>query len=321
MSTHKKPILRYRIIDKCLRNRVNRYWSVNQLIEKNFEQDIIIKRRALLYDIENMKFDERLGYNAPIEYCRKNKGYYYTDPEYSIEKIPLSDEEFKTLANSLSFLKYKSAFKEFESVVDKLLRVGSQSAHQYDSTPIIEFEKAPYYKGEEFIDPLQKFIRAKQPVKITYQKFKSDKPEDYYLHPYFLKEYRNRWYLLSMHEELNELRTFALDRFIEIEETPLSYKECPLKNPSDYFKHILGVTVGKGPIETIILTFHPDYAPYLKTQSIHPSQEIVLDSEKEFRIQLKLIPNFELTSLILSYGRKVKVLEPLSLKELINREK
>ncbi|HYG37747.1 MAG TPA: WYL domain-containing protein [Cytophagales bacterium] len=321
MSTSKNQFTRFRIINKCLSSRRKKYWTRQEILDELEKYDIVVSVRTISYDVELMKYDGNLGFFAPIEFCNRNKGYYYTDPDYSIENVPLTKAEFKILANSLSFLKYKSAFKEFESVVDKLLRVGSQVTRQYDTSSIIDFEKAPYYKGEEFIDPLINYIRAKQPLKIKYQKFNSDQPSDYLVHPYYLKEYRNRWYLLCLHEELEELRTFALDRIIKLEPALLYYKENPLEEPSEYFENILGVTVATGPIEQIVLSFRPEYAPYLKTQSIHHSQKILLDNEVEFRIELKLIPNFELTSVILSYGKKLKVLAPESLKEKIESER
>jgi predicted DNA-binding transcriptional regulator YafY len=310
--------MRYRIIDECLRS-ATKYWSVNALIKAIEKHDILVKRRTILYDIDNMKNDPRLAYFAKIEYCKSNKGYYYLNPNYSIQRLPLTPAEFQTLATSLSLLKFKDAFKDYEAVIDKLLRIGDEKTKNVDTSEIIEFEKAPYYSGEKYIDPLLQYVREKQPIELTYQKFGQDHPSKYIVHPYYLKEYRNRWYLLCYYEDAKEMRTFALDRMVsEPAEKIIEYIPCTLKQPSDYFKDIIGITLAKGPVEEVILSFHPTTAPYLKTQPLHHSQQIIKDDKEELQVLLKVIPNYELTSTILSYGNKVKVLGPVGLREEIS---
>lgn len=56
-------------------------------------------------------------------------------------------------------------------------------------------------------------------------------------------------------------------------------------------------------------------APYIKTQHLHHTQKTVREDETGLVITLKLIPNPELTQLILSYGVEVKVLMPAALHE------
>jgi predicted DNA-binding transcriptional regulator YafY len=278
-----------------------------------------VSERQLSTDIEMMKYDSVLGYNAPIIHCPKNKGYHYTDPNYSIEKLPLSVAEFQTLANALSLLKFKDAFKDFEAVIDKLMRVGTELTKNLDTDDIIEFQKAPYYAGEIHIDRLLAFIRAKQPITVEYKKFNSEHSSFYTLHPYYLKEYMDLWYLLCYYEEADEMRTFALDRIIGFEEKVTDFRKCTLPHPKDYFKDIIGITLAKGPVEDIILSFTPTMAPYIKAKPLHHSQETLIDTKEELQIRLRLIPNYELYATLLGFGKKVKVLAPLNVLEEIRK--
>lgn len=65
MSAGKNPILRYGIIDHCLNSKVKRYWSPEDLIQKFTNYDIFIELRALKYDLQNMRGNSQLGYDAP----------------------------------------------------------------------------------------------------------------------------------------------------------------------------------------------------------------------------------------------------------------
>ena len=95
MPANKNALLRYKTIDKCLRNRARR-WTLEDLVEACSDalyeysgKDEYLSVRTIQLDIQRMRSDE-LGYNAPIV-VRDRKYYTYEDPEYSISNVPLTD--------------------------------------------------------------------------------------------------------------------------------------------------------------------------------------------------------------------------------------
>ena len=97
-----------------------------ETMEKN---DITVVQRSLENDLKTMRYDERLAYYAPIEYCRKNRGYYYTDKDYSIDKLPLSEEDIEAFDMILeSFQRFKGAqvLNQVEGLFDKLGKIVGQ---------------------------------------------------------------------------------------------------------------------------------------------------------------------------------------------------
>lgn len=90
MPTAKSMLCRYQIINMCLSSKVKRYWSQHALIAKLADNDICVSRRTLMHDIDAMRYDQRLGYNAPIVFCKANKGFYYNQEDYSINKLDRS---------------------------------------------------------------------------------------------------------------------------------------------------------------------------------------------------------------------------------------
>lgn len=319
MGIAKDPYLRYRILNNCLNNKSKRYWSLRELVQELESQDFQVDSRTVERDIEVMRHDERLGYKAPIAYDRKQRGYYYTDRNFDIDKLPLTAEDLETLTvanNILQQYRGVQLVKQFEGVMDKLGKMVDHLKRPHE-VKVIAFENSRYYKGRDFFDALLHAITQQQPLSITYRKFMGDRDDVHVFHPYFMKEYHERWYVLGYSEARNNVITLGLDRITHIENASIAFRENKSLKPKEYFQYTLGITLGKAPAEEIILWFSALLAPYVKTQHLHHTQKTVSEDENGLVISLKLIPNPELTQLILGYGADVKVLKPESLKEQV----
>ncbi|MCB0554687.1 MAG: WYL domain-containing protein [Phaeodactylibacter sp.] len=67
----------------------------------------------------------------------------------------------------------------------------------------------------------------------------------------------------------------------------------------------------------IQLKFTAQQAKYIHTKPLHPSQH-VLEETREYTIfTFRLMQNYELESLILSFGERVEVLRPEGLREKV----
>lgn len=318
MPLAKNPYLRYRILHRCFANRQKRYWTFVELIAELGRHDIAVDRRTVERDFEAMRHDERLGYHAPIVYNKREKAFCYSDPHFTIDRLPLNEDDMQALALAANILhQYKSSkmIQHFDGLVDKLGKVVSHLRQPQHL--LIAFERQPYYKGREYFDDVLKAITEKKPVRVTYHKFESSEPHVHTFHPYFLKEYRGRWYALGYSEQRQHILTLALDRMKKVEAAHVAFRENEGLKPKEYFEHTLGITLGPGPVEDIELWFSPTVAPYLTTQHVHHTQRTLREDDEGLVIGLRLIPNPELQQLILSYGADVRVLKPLTLKKQI----
>jgi predicted DNA-binding transcriptional regulator YafY len=140
-------------------------------------------------------------------------------------------------------------------------------------------------------------------------------PHTVELHPYFVKEFHNRWYVVGYAKEKNDIRTYALDRIGHISPCSIDFIANTTIDPEDYFKDCIGINFVDRTIELVKLSFTPAQGNYVKTQHLHRSQVILEDSQDEVIVHLNLIINHELKMLILSFGDQVKVLEPYWLAE------
>lgn len=81
----------------------------------------------------------------------------------------------------------------------------------------------------------------------------------------------------------------------------------------------MGVSIPNAPIETIKIKISESLVPYITTKPIHPSQAYKFEDNMH-RIVIKVIPNYELESLLLSFGESLQVIEPTSfLEKMRNR--
>ena len=93
MSTIKNALLRYRVIDKAIRNQYQPYPSKSQLREACEEALYGSMDGSNICDstIEKDMFAMKMEHDAPIKYSKKFGGYYYTDPEFSLDEITLNE--------------------------------------------------------------------------------------------------------------------------------------------------------------------------------------------------------------------------------------
>jgi predicted DNA-binding transcriptional regulator YafY len=319
LPVNKNLMARIRVINDCLCHRTQKYWSKEALVEKVLEDaDIPISTRSIVADINQMKNNRQLGYEAPIKHSKLHDGYYYTDPDYSIDKLPLNAADLKALklaASTLNQYRNIPLLNAFTGTIDKVIKFSKRS-DQGAVFNFIDFERTPFAAGMDYMDTIIEAIQEKKCLQISYKKFSDKAPEHYDFHPYLLKEYRNRWYVIGYNEQKGELRTYGLDRVVSLVTSECAYKENMLVD-KNYLGDCIGIGMGNQKVETVRLKFVESEGHYLKTQAMHRSQVILQDEAEGLVIELKVFINFELVGIILGYGALVTVLEPQSLADKI----
>lgn len=326
MPTNKHAVLRFNVIDKCLSN-TGRNWTFDDL-KRSIEDKLSeidssssgISIRSVRNDIEFMRSDE--GYNAPIESYRIGRKHYYrySDPTYSINQKPLSQADALKLKEAISILQRFEGSPEFEWIEDIALILKDHFDMENDNRKILGHDNDMNisYSGYHLITPIFNAIKNKRVLKIDFESFKGEQFE-FNFHPYYLKQYNRRWFLFGFHvKENNPHWNIPLDRISSVQEVDLPYQEN-LTDWGQYFSDIVGVTVPETEsIQDVVLRFNKERAPYVVTKPIHDSQkQPVYNEDGTVDIKIKVIPNKELISKILSFGGSVEVLEPAELRNKI----
>lgn len=229
-----------------------------------------------------------------------------------------TSEELEKLRDSCELLeKYKFAdvFGDISGALQKVIDVidistSQRSGEQYD---FIRPEKVPHVKGSNYLGKIIRAIREKKVLRMYYQPFYEDKPYFTEVHPYLLKEYKSRWYLIGLNDFKDQLRTYSLDRVRDIEESNIAYRVQTFSAEA-YFKNAIGIISPEGEPPVIRVAVQKTQAQYLITQPWHESQNIEEETEEETIFHFRVHPTYEFISLLLSYGKDLRVLSPDSLK-------
>lgn len=318
-----KTLIRYLAYDRCLQNRGFKYtWqdlqkAANQDLEdRDFEP---IKKTQFFEDIKDLK---GTPYLAPIEtYKEGGQSYYrYNDANYSFRKQDLTEAEAEQVRSALMVLSRFKGMPQFEWVQELIPKVEQTFKLGAQNDEIIGFEQNVDLKGLNYFGELFNAILHKKVLKIKYKSFTSNAIVEQIIHPYYLKQYNNRWFLFGKNPEYDGIRNLALDRIEdEITETNKAYIPNTDYNFNEYFEDIIGVTKPAGKqVEKVKLWFSPAQAPYIHTKPLHGTQKEKWD-ERGMIVTIEVIPNPELEHLILRHGENCKVLEPEKLKTKIQQ--
>lgn len=325
MPTNKNAQLRYKILDRCFSNFKHKY-TIEELVDEVNENlsDLtgqIISLRQIRDDIKYMR--DRVSYNAPIKAYPLGIGrqcyYRYEDSGFSIFDNELSTEEVKDLRSTIEMLgKYRGtpANAWLEEVISNL-------EYRFNIKPntenLIAFENNEQLRGLEFLSEVIDMTIHHQPFHIHYCSFKG-KEHNAIIHPYFVKQYNNRWFVLGYNDKYNAISIYALDRIQSIKKSDSAFHKNDSVDFKTYFDNIIGVTLldESTPIETIVLRFEANRFPYVLSKPIHPSQETV--NMDDHTISIKVRPNNELRQLIFSYIPDVEVVSPAWFREEIKNK-
>jgi predicted DNA-binding transcriptional regulator YafY len=261
----------------------------------------------------------KMEHDAPIKYSKINKGYYYEDPDFSINDIPLTEDDLSSIKFAVSTLmqfREVDLFKQFGNAIDKIVdRVSiASNTNDQEINNYIQFESAVSTGGSEFLPQLFDAIKSSSIVTFSYASFVTDQPKNRKVVPLLLKEYRNRWYLISFDQDKNAIITYALDRLNALVITEETAPKPQDFNPDTYFKYAVGISTSnnESPVK-IELEANSIAAKYIDSQPLHASQEKIKETTKFTLFKLDVLVSEELIRTLLSFGGEVKVTKPLSL--------
>lgn len=166
-------------------------------------------------------------------------------------------------------------------------------------------------KGTEHLFGMLHAIKNEKRIEFLYQKFWEDDPTKRTVEPYALKEFRSRWYLISIDTKDGKLKTFGLDRISDLSILSENFKRNSNVDIDEIFRHAFGIIcpIDQKP-QKVVLSFDPEQGKYIKSLPIHTSQKVIADNDKELRIELLIYLTHDFFMELLSLGSNVKVIEP-----------
>ena len=286
-----------------------------------------IKRRQLQYDLEALKD----LYGAPIDNKKGARRIKYEDASYSI----VTHEMKEALRNMSEQIETIQANPRLLWLQNLILMLQDTYFTNEMAMEAIDFGDNLEYENSSRVHEFFSYILNKQVLELNYNAG-FGKPQKRIIHPYFVRQYNNRWFLFGYCEQAaregkpaSGILNLPLDRIVGVKTVPTIYREVTVQDikdfKEDYFGDIVGVTRldSEGPIH-LVMRFDfstgdskqdnaawRDYF-YLRTKPFYPY--INFPSEKEIEktgcaeVSMDIIPNKELEGILLRYADSAKIL-------------
>ena len=285
--SQKSTIARHIAIIKKLRRSPASFEEINHLLEEESaikDINLTVSERTFHRDRQ----DIRSIYNIDIAYDFSNRKYHIEDDDSS----GLSDK----------------VFEAFE--------IGTALNLSNNLSGFIHFEKRQP-TGTENLYGILHAIKNHFRIKFLYQKYGGSGSSIREVEPYALKEFRNRWYVLSKDLKDNKVKAFGLDRLTALYISRVHFNYPQDFDVNEFYRHCFGVIspYDSQKPEEIELSFSPFQGEYIKSLPLHHTQQIIAENEKELRIKMKLYITHDLKMEILSFGEQVEVIKPKSFRK------
>ena len=318
MAGNKHALTRYRILDACFSNPMKKYY-VEDLIRKCNEalaeyygsEESGISRRTFFDDLNDL--DEIVG-EYGVEILRLNDGrkkfYRYNKDGFFFFTKGFNEDELRALKENIQTLQRFKGLPTFDWMDSLVSKLENKLTLKSSVANIIDYENNANYSGIDWLKDCFDAIINQQPLIVNYRNF-DNKEFRWTVHPYYIKQYNNRWFLLGKNPNYANLAIIPLDRIDNIEPEHVPFITNTEYDFDSIFENVIGVTVTKAPPMEIKLRFTQRRLQYILTKPIHKSQ--ICHDQKTGLVTLKVVINRELEALLLSYGPDVEVLEPESL--------
>lgn len=269
MDTHKRE--RLEILDQLLQkgsyitSQLHKMTN-NELNERGLAK---VSLRVIQKDLKEMK--ERL--HAPINY--EGRFRYYTE-DFTLFHENMSDKERELIFEVLRTLGQFDGLKDFEWIQNYMIGL-----HAEERKPILSFTSTAELKGTKWLPRLFDVISNKQVINVSYRPF-GGKTKEYILHPYLLKEYNGRWYLIGAIDRDNFIINFAIDRIKDFcIKDKIPYRDYSNGDINQRFTDLVGVTLHENSkLEQIIIWVDDNTFNYVDTKHITRFQKTIKGIEE-----------------------------------------
>jgi proteasome accessory factor B len=286
-----------------LSNKISRLLIIINLLSENsngLSKNEIVNAVETKFDLQNTPFDYKdLAFKRDLKDIRNDLNleiiYNRKDDSYSLNSLIVDESKVELLLNS---------FKIFTTLI------------QHSGMPEFIIPEGRKASGLTHFGTISEAIGFRKYIEFQYFKYDSNVIENKKIKPFALKESKNRWYVIGAYENTEEIRTFGLDRIINLIVSTKSYKtKLSLTNINAYFNDSFAMFTNEK-TEIVKLKFDLRDGNYIKSYPIHHSQKIVLSADKKsYNVFLNIQITLDFIMELMSRAWSIEVVEPLHLKQ------
>jgi predicted DNA-binding transcriptional regulator YafY len=327
MPVDKNTIFRYKILDSLFRTGDFNTGQILEIVNKKLssKQKLSVSKRTIQNDLKEMnelaKDIIEIDYNIiETKYFGSIPHYGYEDKNDSLFKLSISNEQIKNINKAYeTLIAQNSKSKVALNLKRTLLNIQqTYDLNEYNSFSKVIFDEEPEYAGKEHLSILLNKIIEQTAITFEYKEFEAQ-PKTIQLHPYFLRQFNNRWYIFGAITDL-EIKRFALDRVSAIKNSKAEFivSKNDILFYENRFRDLIGVsesTNENANKELIMFKVEVVRANYIDTKKIHHSQKKISETKTHKTFSIEVIPNKELDALFLQFGMDIEIISPKHIRE------
>lgn len=307
------------IIDETIRS--GKYPGLKKLSRK-----LDVSEKTAYRDIKYLEEKHK----APIKFCPLNKGYYYTDPDYTVDDVLLSEGEVFGLLLAEKLLsqyentpyeeKLRSAFMKLQKYVPLNIELENIGAFQRACSFDLGFVRKVDPEVFEF---LIKAITEKKQIEIYYYTIYKNERKWRIVDPYHLKNYRGEWYLAAYCNSSSGMRSFSPIRIEEYKFTGKTFSVKDNFSPDDYWANTFGIYKVKEGESSEVSVWIDQVQSRWTNEIIYDGDEKVKDIKRHEDGSMTVTfrgAQEEIKRWIMQYSHRMIVIEPKSLRDEIKKE-
>ena len=294
-------------------------WYTAKEIAKSIE-DGSYSSRTIQRDIEYM----RDTLNAPIE--SDSRGYHYTEKNFFIKSIPLTEGEALSVAilnplleqyrNTPLENQLRSVFQKITNCLPDRITVDTSFLN-----PRITFIPDRIENiNPELFTTIFEAIKKGVSISFDYRPLQKSSFMERTIDPYHAVCQRGNWYVIGKCHDKGDVRIFSFGRMKNAVMTNQKFSIPKDFKTSDYFDSEMGVWLSDKTLLEVELLFDKEIATYATNRIWHSSQILEEREDGSVYLKFKTTQKKELLRFILGQGHTVKVLGPEELVEEVKEE-
>jgi predicted DNA-binding transcriptional regulator YafY len=264
-------------------------------------------------------------YHAPIEYS-KSKGWHYSDSDWRLSSISLSQGELFALTLGARMLQAYAGSVYQSELQDAIARLAERlpeqtwiNLQQLAEQNVLFRVGAELDLDAEVWQSLEQACQQRQRVWIRYYSPTNNEISEREIDPYVLHFSRNNPYVTGFCHLRQKVRWFRVDRIHQLELRPEQFEIDPSFDRESHFADAFQHEVGGVPTPMAIW-FDARTAPYIRERRWHSTQQIEEQPDESLILRFVVRGLNEVKRWVLFYGKGAKVLEPPELVKMVGEE-
>ena len=281
--------------------------------------ELEVSRRTVLRDIEFLRDDLA----APLEYDPRKRGYVYTEPNWDMPSVRITEGELFALMVANEALEAYSATpwaRKVEQVFERM--VGSLPDRveiaprellgrvRFDPGGVSEYDPA-------VLETLVAATKENRTLQMTYRPLGASDSRQYRIDPYMLRLARGAWYLIGRDRRSGHVPTFNVSRIEHVEPTEATFDyEASGFDAGKYFPGTFGVYESKEH-QRCIVEFSGFAALLVRERRWCDSQKLTDLPGGRLRFEAEVAHLDDIWPWVMSWGAEAKVRAPKKLARLV----